>query len=85
MPPNDRRYLVLLSHVSLARPATNGANPFACCSKIPTIITDRSLSVLSALDICDLQDKLTKFFANVYYDIYMKIIYHHDMIFPHYV
>lgn len=54
MPPNDRRYLVLLSHVSLARPATNGANPFTCCSKIscPTIITDRSLSVLSALDIC---------------------------------
>lgn len=87
MPPNDRRYLVLLSHVSLARPATNGANPFACCSKIscPTIITDRSLSVLSALDICDLQDKLTKFFANVYCDIYTKIIHHHDMIFPHYV
>jgi len=55
MPPNDRRYLILLLHVSLARPATNGANPFVRCLKIShsTIITDHSLSTWKfTLDIC---------------------------------
>lgn len=64
MRPNDRRYLVLLSHISLAR--LNGVNPFAHCWKIscPMIITDRSLSELRfALGICDVQNKLTKHFA----------------------
>jgi len=67
MPPNDRRYLILLLHVSLARPATNGANPFARCLKISrsTIIADHSFNV--EIYFGYLRNKLAKFFANVYY------------------